>query len=242
MVYKSSATYWCLHKSQAQLSQDSAHSCAISVQCVFQSVLVSQLSTDIMPNYNSHLHWLTVQLTEQPTNYLIILIRPRAGQSRVQILVVRGRIFFLLQNIHNSSGTHPASYAKGTRNSLLRVKQPCHEVTHSPPSSAKVKNEWNCISTSPIRLHCMYTNLLFFSKSEAKNFFWLPWFATQPNYALKELNPIVNYDLWAQLNENIHETWNKHCTNGGHPNAFLSVSSSIPQQTRKYVRMVHFLI
>jgi hypothetical protein len=27
------------------------------------------------------------------------------------------------------------------------------EVNHSSPSSAKVKNEWNNISTPPVRLH-----------------------------------------------------------------------------------------
>jgi len=27
---------------------------------------------------------------------------------------------------------------------------------HAPPSSAEVKNEWHCISTSPVYLHGMY--------------------------------------------------------------------------------------
>jgi hypothetical protein len=35
----------------------------------------------------------------------------------------------------------------------LRVKRPDHEADHSPPSSAKVKNSWSYISSSPIRLH-----------------------------------------------------------------------------------------
>jgi hypothetical protein len=31
----------------------------------------------------------------------------------------------------------------------LGVKRPGHEAEHSPPSSAKVKNEWNCTSITP---------------------------------------------------------------------------------------------
>jgi hypothetical protein len=35
----------------------------------------------------------------------------------------------------------------------LVVKQLGHEVDHSPPSSAEVKNAWSYTSTPPIRLH-----------------------------------------------------------------------------------------
>jgi hypothetical protein len=35
------------------------------------------------------------------------------------------------------------------------VKRPRREDDHSTPSSAVVKNAWNCTSTSPIRLHSM---------------------------------------------------------------------------------------
>jgi hypothetical protein len=37
--------------------------------------------------------------------------------------------------------------------SFPEVKQPGHDVDHSPPSSDEVKNEWSYISTPPIRLH-----------------------------------------------------------------------------------------
>jgi hypothetical protein len=35
----------------------------------------------------------------------------------------------------------------------LEVKWLGHEVDHSPPSNAEVKNAWNYTSTPPIRLH-----------------------------------------------------------------------------------------
>jgi hypothetical protein len=41
---------------------------------------------------------------------------------------------------------------KGYRAPLLGVKQLRHEAGHSPPSSADVKNEWNCNSIPP----CLY--------------------------------------------------------------------------------------
>ena len=50
--------------------------------------------------------------------------------------------FFLPQNVQTGSGVHPASYSNG-------------EVNHSPPTSAKVKNEWSYTSTSPIWVHGM---------------------------------------------------------------------------------------
>ena len=56
-----------------------------------------------------------------------------SGLSGVQILV-EARDFSLLQNTQRG-------------NSLPGVKQGGCEVNHSPPSRAKVKNEWNCTST-----------------------------------------------------------------------------------------------
>jgi hypothetical protein len=41
------------------------------------------------------------------------------------------------------------------------VKCPGHEVDHLPPSSAKVKNEWNCISTPPCVPPCCGRGHLF---------------------------------------------------------------------------------
>jgi hypothetical protein len=53
----------------------------------------------------------------------------------------------LLQNVHTGSGPHPATYFTGTRVPSLRAMQPGREAHHSPPSSAKVKNEWSYTTT-----------------------------------------------------------------------------------------------
>jgi len=50
------------------------------------------------------------------------------------------------------SGAHPASYQMGTRGSFPGSKAG-RDATHSPPSSAEVKNAWSCISTPPVRFH-----------------------------------------------------------------------------------------
>jgi hypothetical protein len=41
-------------------------------------------------------------------------------------------------NIQTGSGAHPASYSVGTRGSFPGVKQPGHEIGHSPQSGTKV--------------------------------------------------------------------------------------------------------
>jgi hypothetical protein len=55
--------------------------------------------------------------------------------------------FSLRHNVQTGSGTHPASYAMGTRVISSGEKRPRHEADHSPPSSAEVKNAWSCTST-----------------------------------------------------------------------------------------------
>ena len=77
----------------------------------------------------------------------------RAECSRFQILV-GARDFSFLQNIHTEA--HPASYLMGSRALSQGVKQPRCELIHSPPSSAKVKNEWNYTFTPSICLHAIY--------------------------------------------------------------------------------------
>jgi hypothetical protein len=59
---------------------------------------------------------------------------------------------FLLQNVLKGSGAHPASYSMVTA-VLTVAKLLGHEVNHSPPSTAEVKNEWSYTSTPPICLH-----------------------------------------------------------------------------------------
>jgi hypothetical protein len=46
--------------------------------------------------------------------------------------------------------SHQTSYSVDT---AALLSQPRREANHSLPSSAQVKNEWSCISTSLIRLH-----------------------------------------------------------------------------------------
>jgi len=44
--------------------------------------------------------------------------------------------------------------------SLSGVKQPGHASDHSPPSSAKVKNEWDYTFTSPMTMACRGNNFV----------------------------------------------------------------------------------
>jgi hypothetical protein len=68
-----------------------------------------------------------------------------AGWSRVRILV-GVRDFSLLQNLQIGSGAQPDSCSLGTGVLSQDVKRLWHEVNHSPPSSAEVKNEWSYTS------------------------------------------------------------------------------------------------
>ena len=66
----------------------------------------------------------------------------------------KGKGFFsLLQNVQTSCGVHPASCSVVTRVLSLGVKQLGHDVKHSPPSSAKVRNEWSCTLAPCICVH-----------------------------------------------------------------------------------------
>jgi hypothetical protein len=58
------------------------------------------------------------------------------------------RHFSLPQNVQTGSDTHPASYSIGIWG-FPGKKRPGHEVDYSPPSSAKVKNEWSYTSAPP---------------------------------------------------------------------------------------------
>jgi hypothetical protein len=61
----------------------------------------------------------------------------------------KSKRFSFLQNIQTRSGTHSASYSPDTRGFSVRLKRPKREANHWPPSSAKVKNEWNYTSMLP---------------------------------------------------------------------------------------------
>jgi len=45
------------------------------------------------------------------------------------------------------TGAHPACYPLGTGALSRGVRRPGRDADHSPPSSAKIKNAWNCTST-----------------------------------------------------------------------------------------------
>jgi hypothetical protein len=69
-----------------------------------------------------------------------------AQWSRFQILAA-ARQFYLLQNIQPSSGTHPASYSKGTGGLFPLGKAVGAWGWPRPSSNAGVKNEWSYTST-----------------------------------------------------------------------------------------------
>ena len=64
--------------------------------------------------------------------------------------------FSLIQNAQTSYTAHPVSYSMGTGGCCPGVRRPWREAEHSPPSSAKVRNE--C-------LHGLHRNDLTFSSS-----------------------------------------------------------------------------
>jgi hypothetical protein len=70
------------------------------------------------------------------------------------------RDFSLLQNVQPSSGAHSASYSVGSGVLSWRVKWQGHEVNHSHPPSAKVRNEWRYTSTPHVCLHDMGQRIL----------------------------------------------------------------------------------
>ena len=63
------------------------------------------------------------------------------------LVLLGAREFSLLHPTQSSDQlwAHPSSSSMGT-SVLFEVKQPGHEVNHSLPSSAEVRNEWSCTS------------------------------------------------------------------------------------------------
>jgi hypothetical protein len=62
----------------------------------------------------------------------------------------RGKIFFSILSVQTSSGSHPASYPMG----IVGKSRSGPDANYSPPSSAKVKNEYQLHSSPPPwRLH-----------------------------------------------------------------------------------------
>jgi hypothetical protein len=73
------------------------------------------------------------------------------GRSWVRIPAGE-RYCSLLQTVHAGFVAHPASCSVGAEVFFPGVKRPGQEVDHSPPSSAKVKNEWSCTTAPPVCL------------------------------------------------------------------------------------------
>ena len=51
----------------------------------------------------------------------------------------------------------------GQRDPFARVERRAREDEHSPPSSAEIKNEWICTSTSRVCIHGVYRDTFTFS-------------------------------------------------------------------------------
>jgi len=86
--------------------------------------------------------------------------RLEAGWSGVQI-PTEARLLSYFPNVQTSY-IYPSSYTSGTGGFPGRIKWPGHEIHCSPPSSAKVKNDWRYTSIPPTCLHGMYSNFTFF--------------------------------------------------------------------------------
>jgi hypothetical protein len=67
------------------------------------------------------------------------------------------------QKFSPSPGAHPASYVTGTTALSLGINWPVPETDHSPPSNAKVMNEWRNASTPLVCLHSTHKEITFFS-------------------------------------------------------------------------------
>ena len=58
----------------------------------------------------------------------------------------------LPQIVHTKSEAHPTTHSTGIGFLPLGIKQPGREANYSPPSSAKVRNEWSYTSAPPVCL------------------------------------------------------------------------------------------
>ena len=84
-------------------------------------------------------------------NVTVIVTRLRI--SRFGVRMPQGaRDFYVSQNVPTGCEAQTACYAMGTM-LLPGVQQLVHEVDHSYPPTAKVRNRWSYISTLPICLH-----------------------------------------------------------------------------------------
>jgi hypothetical protein len=118
------------------MKQNSPHTtCNYSFSAIFNECSMTNqcLKTTDLSQCNKDLPFASLHLENQSTIVGIATIL-WTGECEVQTLL-EARDFSLLQNVQ-------------TRDPLPKVKQPGREVNHSPPSSAKVKNECSYTSTS----------------------------------------------------------------------------------------------
>ena len=87
--------------------------------------------------------------------------------------------FSLLQNVQTGAQVLPASYQMRTWPLSPGKKQPGREVDQSPLRIVKVKNEWNCTSTSPCTFHCLHSNN--FSLRQKFTLMFLLWTSGYPD-------------------------------------------------------------
>jgi len=126
------------------------------------SPIWSPNATVLVPlSYNIHFFWrsacssnlkITTYLhTMRWVSAVSVVTGQQAGWFGVQIHA-EARDFSLLQSVKTGSGAHHPLFI-GYKVSSLDVKWEGCEIDLSHQCSVKVKNEWNYISTSPIRLH-----------------------------------------------------------------------------------------
>ena len=87
----------------------------------------------------------------------------RTERSGIRVPVM-ARELSLVWEVQNGSGALAASYSMFT--GLLSRSHNCpgRDIDHTPPSSAKNKNEWSHTSTRPIRPHDVkWSKVLFFN-------------------------------------------------------------------------------
>jgi hypothetical protein len=76
----------------------------------------------------------------------IVMHLCNAEETNNKIILLGARYLFLLQSIQTSSNINKTFIFQGHH----WIKQPGHAAGHSPPSTAKVNNEWSYTSTPHI--------------------------------------------------------------------------------------------
>ena len=118
-----------------------------------QQLIKRQVSLNLISSkvYQNKLIEATV-IKRSPNRVMGIVTRLRAGRSRFRIQMA-AREFSPLQNVQTVSGAQPASCLMTTGLLPREIKRSGHKINLSPPSSAKVTNQWSYTSTPHLCLH-----------------------------------------------------------------------------------------